>query len=782
MIATTRVSLPGLMPSESLECERCLSRLERFLGSLGGVAGVHVNPNTRVAILHFDTTALSPAAIDAAIRREGERLQSTFEHQNWPVDGMDCADCALTLERGVSRLPGVQWASVNFAGARMAVEYDTEQTDTAAIARRVNDLGYRLVMPEASAAEAEPGALRRLLAERRNVMTAIGAVLALLGAVTHLAGAPRGVWVALLAAAMVVAGLPVARKGFATVRATHRLDINVLMAIAAVGAAILGQWGEGAAVVVLFSLGEALEGYTMDRARRSIRAVMRLAPQEAIVRDAAGERRVPVETIVTGDIVVVRPGQRVPVDGAVVSGTSALDQAPITGESIPVEKAAGDEVFAGSVNGTGVLTVRATRPASDSTLARIIRMVEEAQGRRAPTQRFVDRFAAVYTPVVVAGAALLAVAPPLLGLGSWGEWVYRALVLLVIACPCALVISTPVSIVSALASAARHGVLVKGGAYLEAAGSLRALAFDKTGTLTEGRPAVTSVIPLGGWDADALLSLAAQAERYSEHPLGAAIVREAEVRGLPTAAAVADVQAHTGHGIEARVDGRLVRAGTPDWVHQGRLAPRVAAELAALEAAGVTPVLVRVDDELAGFIGLADRLRPEAPAAVARLRDAGIGQTVMLTGDRAAVAQAIAQAAGVEKVKAELLPHEKVRAVEELLEEHGSVGMVGDGVNDAPALARATVGIAMGAAGSDTALETADVALMSDDLSKVGYLIDLSRSTRRIIGQNIGLSLAIKLVILVLAVGGTATLWEAVFADVGAALIVIANGMRLLRS
>jgi len=493
----------------------------------------------------------------------------------------------------------------------------------------------------------------------------------------------------------------------------------------------------------------------------------------------------------------------VPLDGVVLSGESAVNQAPITGESVPVDKAPGYEVYAGTVNGQGALTVRVTRHAADTTIARIIKMVEEAQAQKAPSQRFVDRFARVYTPAVIAVAAGVAILPPLIGwlagAGAYGallgEWFYRALVLLVIACPCALVISTPVSIVSAIASAARAGVLVKGGAYLESLGALKVIAFDKTGTLTAGEPQVVDVRCLDhpdemAWQAcptcRQTLAEAAAVERRSEHPLARAVFRAAEGLGLTAETQAAEaVEALTGRGVRGRVNGHSVTVGAHSLVHEqhpdlaeGPLCERVHAA----QAAGQTAMIVRDDCcGVRGYIAVADTLRPGAPAVMAELRRLGIEHTLMLTGDNQATAQAIAQAAGVDDVRAELLPQDKVEAVESLLARYGGVAMVGDGVNDAPALARATVGIAMGAAGTDTALETADVALMADDLGKLPFAVKLSRRTRAIIGQNVALALGIKAVFLALALIGVATLWMAVFADVGASLIVILNGMRLLR-
>ena len=575
------------------------------------------------------------------------------------------------------------------------------------------------------------------------------------------------------------------------------------MTIAAVGAIFVGEWAEGAVAMFLFSLGNTLEGYTMDRARNAIRSLMELSPRRATLIHGDQEEEVPVDDLVVGDRILIRPGERIPMDGVVLTGSSAVNQAPITGESVPVEKGTGQEVYAGTVNGQGALTVRVTHLAADTTIARIIKMVEEAQAQKAPSQRFVDRFARVYTPAVIAVAASVAIVPPLVGwltgtgtfAALFGEWFYRALVLLVIACPCALVISTPVTIVSAIASAARSGVLIKGGTHLEALGSLKVMAFDKTGTLTAGQTQVVDVLCLDHqaglvWtecpDCRRMLADAAAVERRSEHPLARAVVQTAEEQGLAHALPAAeDVEALTGRGVRGRVNGHSITVGTHTFIHEsdpdlveGPLCDAVHAA----QDAGQTAMVVRDDCcGVRGYIAVADTIRPGVPEVMAALARVGIERTVMLTGDNPATAQAVAAAAGVDDVQAELLPEQKVAAIEALLEEYGAVAMVGDGVNDAPALARATVGIAMGAAGTDTALETADVALMADDLGKLPFAVRLSRRARAIILQNIALSLGIKAVFFALALSGTATLWMAVFADVGASLIVTLNGMRLLR-
>ena len=616
-------------------------------------------------------------------------------------------------------------------------------------------------------------------------------------------GLPEPAVIAAFVAAIVTGGYYVARSGWAALRTARTLDMNALMSIAAIGAIFVGEWAEGAIAMFLFSLGNTLEGYTMDRARNAIRSLMDLSPRRATVLRGSQEQQVPVEELRVNDRILVRPGERIPMDGEILTGQSAVNQAPITGESLPVDKAAGDEIYAGSINGQGALTMRVTRLAADTTIARIIRMVEEAQAQKAPSQRFVDRFAQVYTPLVIAIAAGVAVLPPLVGwlagAGTFGallgEWVYRALVLLVIACPCALVISTPVSIVSAIASAARAGVLIKGGAHLESLGSLKVMAFDKTGTLTLGQPQVVDIRcathPEGlDWRSCSacrqMLSDAAAIERQSEHPLARAIVTEAEAQGLAPAPHLAEaVEAITGRGVRGQLGGHSLTLGTHTYIHEsdpdlveGPLCDAVHAA----QAAGQTAMVVYDDCcGVRGYIAVADTLRPEVGKVLAALEEVGIEHTIMLTGDNQATAKAIAAAAGVDDVRAELMPEHKVAAIAAMLERYDAVAMVGDGVNDAPALARASVGIAMGAAGTDTALETADVALMADDLSRLPFAVRLSQDARRIIRQNVALSLGIKAVFLALAVAGLANLWMAVFADVGASLIVTLNGMRLLR-
>jgi Cd2+/Zn2+-exporting ATPase len=577
-------------------------------------------------------------------------------------------------------------------------------------------------------------------------------------------------------AAIVVGGVPIFRAALAGLRARH-LDMNVLMSAATVGAVGIGEWAEAASVVVLFAAGNALQVYAIDRTRGAVKALVRLAPNEVLVRREASEMVVPTDEVGAGETVVVRPGERLAVDGKVVEGSSAVDEAPVTGESVPVEKGPGDGVYSGSLNGQGGLLVRATKRAGDSTLQRIARLVEEAQAKKAPAEQFVDRFSRVYTPVVVAAAVVLAVVPPLLG-GGFGEWFYRALALLIIACPCALVISTPVTVVSGIGAASRRGILVKSGAALEAAGRLKALAFDKTGTLTEGRPVVSRTVALGGRDEAEVLALAAALERRSEHPLAHAILTAADGFELSP---VSGFRSVAGRGAEGEVDGKRYLIGSPRlFAERGISLDGANTALRAVERAGETPVVLGDNDGPLAAFGLADSLRPDAKATIEALRRTGVEELVMLTGDAEAPARRVAEELGV-GYRARLLPEQKIAAVRELVAEHGDVGMVGDGVNDAPALAAASVGFAMGAAGTDVALETADVALMQDDLPKLAEAVRLSRAAEGIIKQNVVVSIAIKGLFVLLAPFGLVALWLAVLADMGTSIAVTLNGLRLFR-
>lgn len=560
-------------------------------------------------------------------------------------------------------------------------------------------------------------------------------------------------------------------------------DMNLLMVVAVAGAIGLGEYFEAATVAFFFSLSLYLESWSVGRARNAVSALLDLAPPTArVVYDDGSEADVPAATVAIGTSFIVRGGDRIPLDGDVVEGAGAVDQAPITGESALVPKEAGDEVYAGTINGEGTLTVRATKAASDTVLSKIIRMVGDAHSRRADVEQWVTKFARIYTPVVMALAILIAVLPPLVLGGDWGFWFYNALVLLVIACPCALVISTPVSIVAALAASARSGVLIKGGAYVEIPGRTTALAMDKTGTITMGEPEVAAIYPIGETSKHDLLLRAAALEARSSHPLARAILSRAEQDGLSIAAAD-DTRTVPGRGLEGEMSGQAIWLGSDRFAEEKGFGTKIPTELRdRIEGAGNTLVAVGDDTGVMGVLELRDRIRPDAKGIVTRLHAQGVKKIVMLTGDNTATAKAVAHEVGIDEVRAELLPEDKVAVIEELVASHDTVAMIGDGVNDAPAMARAHYGIAMGAVGSDAAIETADIALMTDDIGKVPWLIGHSRRTMSIIKQNIGLSLATKAVFVVATAFGMASMWGAIAADVGVSLLVVANALRLLRA
>jgi Cd2+/Zn2+-exporting ATPase len=690
------------------------------------------------------------------------------------IEGMDCHEEVTILEHRLKRLTGLEALNADVMAQRLRVQHDAAKLTTAQIAEAVAETGMRAWLEHDEPRHVPASVLRDVLVAISGVSLGAGLLLEFLGVAPAL---PR--W--LFATAIVAGGIHTARRAWASIRA-RVLDINVLMLVAVIGAIALGQWSEGASVVFLFALAQLLESRAMARARGAIQALMDLTPVEALVRRPDGvDERLPVDDVRIGDVVIVRPGEKIPLDGRVLSGDSHVNQAPVTGESLPIEKTAGDEVFAGTINGRGALDIAVTRLRRDSTIARIIHLVERAQAQRAPSQTFVDRFARYYTPAVLALAAILAVVPPLVFGASWSTWIYRSLVLLVISCPCALVISTPVSIVSALAAAARKGVLIKGGARLEALARVRCVAFDKTGTLTTGRLAVTDVISLNGMAPARILALAASLETRSEHPLGRAIVERAIDDGLPLLTADR-FQSLPGRGAIGLVGRDDIIVGSHRLFEERALcSPLVEKALESLASRGRSTVLVGANGESVGVIGVSDSMRESARDTVELLRGHGVSHVVLLTGDHDASARPLAASIGVDEYRADLLPEDKAAAVSELRARYGALAMVGDGVNDAPALASADVGIAMGAAGTDAALETADVALMADELPKIPYALRLSRATTGNIRANIAFSLVLKGAFLVMAVAGTATLWMAVIADMGASLLVIGNALRLLR-
>jgi len=694
------------------------------------------------------------------------------------VGDMDCPSCLAKIERHLSTVDGVAAVQGSILQRTVTVTVDRTKVTDAAVREEIGRVGYlaQPVVPD-QAAPALPGTWSTKQA--RRVFVGIGLAAA---ALVSWALAPelqlvsasaypvtlRDLWLSLAA---LVAGWNFFPKGFASARRLQ-LDMNFLMTIAIFGALALGDFVEAASIAILFGIAELLEAYSVERARASIESLLEMAPDTAVVIRRGMEVTVPASSLVVGETLVVRPGDRIAADGTVLHGASAVDQSAITGESMPVEKAAGAPVFSGTVNRDGYLHVRVDKPAAESALANIVRLVEQAERAKTTSERFVERFARWYTPAIALAAVAVALVPPLLFAGTWSVWITRGLTLLVIACPCALVISTPVAVVSGLTAAARHGVLIKGGTYLEALGSVRVFALDKTGTLTLGHPVVRDVIPVHGDAADAL-ARAAAVERFSQHPLAHAIVEAARQRGLPQLEGARDFQSLPGRGARALIDGHEHVIGKPS-LFPGADVP------GELVGNGHSVVGLSRDGVLLAWIALADQKRDAAAAALADLERLGIERTVMLTGDNYDTARSIGAAVGVRDVRAELLPEDKLRVLEELKREHGAVAMVGDGVNDAPALAAATVGIAMGAAGSDTALETADIALMGDDLARLPYLVKLSRRARSVIRENIGLAIGIKAVLAVgVPLGYVSLISAVVIGDLGVSLLVTANALRL---
>ena len=764
------------------DCTACAERIEEGLRNHRGIEAVGAAPSGRGLEVSYDPDLCGLRCLTEAATELRIELDDRFAHEVLAIGGMDCADCAQTIERAVTRVPGVSHAAVSFPAARMSLELEAGEAALPDVAARVRGLGYEVNAPGDGEQPAAAPWWRS-----RSATTAVSGLFLLIGLALELVVPDaRGSAIAAYGAAILIGGIPVARSGIAALRATMRPDINLLMTIAVVGAAAIGAWVEASLVVVLFSLGEALESRAVDRARRELAGLVSLAPEFARVRRARSrgdeqqveEVTTPVAELSIGDSVVVRPGERIPADGTIAEGASAIDQAPITGESTPVDREAGEAVFAGTLNVQGLLVIRVDRAPGDTTLDRIGRLIVEAQARKSPSERWVSAFARVYTPLVIVAAVLVATVPLAFGV-AFSDSFYSALALLILACPCALVVSTPVSIVSALGRASAAGVLVKGGEHLERAAMIRRVAFDKTGTLTAGTPRLVSAVSLGDVAEDDLLALAASLEQGSEHPLARAVIAAAKERGLQLAEPEG-FEALAGMGARGNVDGAEIAVGNARLFESAGLdaSTGTGAQLRGLQQQGQTAAIVTRDGVPIGILGLADRPRPEAIEAIADLKRLDVERTVMLTGDNRATAEAIAAKLGVTDVRAELLPEDKVAALEEF--GPGSA-MVGDGVNDAPALAAAELGIAMGSAGSDTAIEVADVALMGDEPRKVAGLIGLARWSRAVVRQNIAFSLATKAVAVGFLAAGALPLWAAVASDVGASLIVVANGLRLLR-
>jgi len=724
-------------------------------------------------------SASAPSSASASLAAEGAC--------ELVVSGITCMDCALKFEEAVRELPGVTAARLNATTGLLRVE---GACDIDAI-RTLGRIERYLISHrgEHQGGANEPGRLHErglsseLNKERARAAVALAAVV--LGYVLPLLGGAEGAVIGAFLLATLVGGWSNFRKAALSI---PRMDLNmaVLMSIAVVGAVAIGEFEEAGVVALLFSLSALLEGWTHDRARRSISELMDMAPKTAMVQRGDSLTEVGVDDLIVGDTVVVRPGEKMPIDGTVLSGSSSVVQSAITGESIPVDRSEGDPVFAGSLNGHGALTIAVTRLVEDTAIAQMIHLVEEAQATKTPAQQFVERFARVYTPAVIALAVAIAIGPPLIVGASWTDWFYRALTLLVVSCPCALVVSTPVATVSAIATAARNGVLIKGGAYLEQLGATRAIVFDKTGTLTMGEPRIVQVTPFlsAGGDCSyrpdehgSVLELAAAVEQYSEHPIARAVMAEATLRNLQVPGATS-FQALVGVGATAQVGTATVTVQSARTALS--LSSSAADEVQRMSELGATVLVVERNGFPIGAIAVADTVRPETRGVVSSLRESGIEYIGMLTGDSEIVAASIARDVGINQVEHSLMPSEKLEAVRKLGVEYGAVAMVGDGINDAPALAAADVGIAMGGAGSDTALETADVVLMGDSVGGIPYAVELSKATMRIIRQNISFAIGIKALALIAVYPGWLTLWLAILADMGAAVIVTLNGLRLL--
>ncbi|ARF18300.1 heavy metal translocating P-type ATPase [Sporosarcina ureae] len=697
----------------------------------------------------------------------------TSEKNVYRLQNLSCTSCAAKFEKNIRQIDTVEDVQLNFGASKLTVagEASLLQLEEAGAFDGIK------VFPEKQRISKQHTPFWK---KRENQTTIASLVLLLAGyAVSTTNGDHNWLSIALFLSAILIGGFSLMKEGLTNLSKLE-FDMSTLMTIAVIGAALIGDWAEGAVVVFLFSVSEALESYSIDKARNSITSLIEIAPTTATVLRGTNEYEVDVEDLRINDVILIKPGQKIAMDGEVIQGDSSVNQAAITGESLPVHKAVGDEVFAGTLNEEGAMQVRVTKLAEDTTIAKIIHLVEEAQAEKAPTQQFIDRFAKYYTPAILIFSLLIMIIPPLVMGGVWGEWFYKGLVVLVVGCPCALVISTPIAIVTAIGNAARNGVLIKGGIHLEETGQIQVVAFDKTGTLTEGRPEVTDVLTVSSLTEDQVLQQAASIEKFSQHPLASSIMRAAEKSPLGLLA-VDQFQSITGKGAKAVIGEHVVYVGSPNLFREmNTVEESIEQQILVLQKQGKTVMLVWSESRLEGIIAVADQVRTSSLKVIEKLHKMG-KKTVMLTGDNQSTALAIGEQLGLSEVKAELLPDQKVEMVKSLTQ-YGKVAMVGDGVNDAPALATANIGIAMGGAGTDTALETADIALMADDLEKLPYTIKLSSRTKQVILQNISIALGLKIIALLLIIPGWLTLWMAVMADMGATVIVVINSLRLMKN
>lgn len=760
---------------QGMDCSACATTIEKGLSKLKDISEVKVNFSTgKMQIAATSTDALLP--IETEVKKLGYSAEALKQKQNlktFNIVGMDCSSCAKSIENHLNTIPSVKTVNVNFSTGNMKIEHSNSIQE---IISEVSKIGYQASLVEKNQ-QIQPE--RKVKKDSDNALVILSGVLIASGFIGSFFGTPPLISTILYAIAMIISGYKPVRSAFYAIK-SRSLDMNVLMSAAAIGAAIIGEWFEGATVVWLFAIGNYLQNKSIERTRNSIRNLMDLAPAEAWVRVGTKIIKRPVEEVNVGDTIIVKPGEKIALDGEIVLGESSINQAPITGESIPVDKAIGDSVYAGTINEHGSLEIKVTKLVEDTTISKIIQLVEEAQEKKAPTEAFVDKFASIYTPIVFIVALVMIVLPPLFGLGDWGEWFYKGLELLVVACPCALVISTPVAIVSAIGNAAKNGVLIKGGTFLEKAGAITAIAFDKTGTLTEGKPKVTEIKTINKSEEE-LLSIALTLEEYSTHPIAQAIVNYAIEKGIRPKKGDS-FKSVVGKGVQATIQEKIYYAGNLKLFEDLQVSVENAIDhVEEIQRNGKTVVIVGSHKEIIGIIAVSDTIRETSAFALNELKQSGVKQTVMLTGDNVGTAKLIASEANVNRYFAELLPEDKVDAIIKLQNEGHKVAMVGDGINDAPALATADLGIAMGGAGTDTAMETADIVLMADNLEKLPHTMKLSRKALTIIKQNIWFSIIIKVAALVLIFPGYLTLWMAVLSDTGAALIVILNSIRLLK-
>jgi len=792
MTQATRLDLPLLLPEIPHARDACVERLLDLLAKKEGIEEVHIIEEGKSALLclHYDADLLPLAEVGRIARAAGANITERFGHAVLPIRAINSEDAARRTEQVLLSVEGMLAASVNIPAQRARVEFDRQLVSLEAIEQVLREMGYAVGEP----ATAPPGAPYRPIeavpaeapwyARNKELVWSLvaGALLIFAWIGEGWLGLARPAAVTIFAVSYIAGGFDLVRHWTGSLRRREfSFDIDLLMLLAALGAAVLGEWAEGAFLLFLFSLAHALEHYALDRARSAIRALADLAPPTATVLRDGREIVVPVEQVRTGEVVVVRPAERIPVDGEVHRGRSAVNQAPITGESVPVEKTEGEKVFAGTINGDGALEITTTHAAGDRTLDRVVRLVEEAQTGKAATQRFTERFERIFVPTALGAVVLLIIVPPLAGLLEWGAAFYRAMAVLVASSPCALALGTPSAVLAGIARGARSGVLIKGGVHLENLGTVRVLALDKTGTLTLGKPEVTDVVPVGTTSPELLLRVTAAVERRSQHPLARAVVQHAEALGIELPEA-GELQSLTARGVRSSVEGEVVEIGNLRlWEEDGVEIPtEVRRAVERLQAAGRSTMAVRHGTRWLGVLGVADRPREAVREVIERLRSLGIGPIIMLTGDNRGVAEAVGREVGVDEVHAELLPDDKLVLIRERRERYGEIVMVGDGVNDAPALAHATVGIAMGGAGTAVAMETADVVLMADDLGRLPFAVGLSRRSRKIIQQNLYISLAVIAGLVLATVTGVFGIGLTVIVHEGSTMVVIANALRLL--